>query len=252
MTGHSWTVLILTATHISRKWKKEMTLCHSDASTTGKMFMRCSVWQRSHKRATDSLHRGPFPLGLAVISPDWIHIEPLFPVISHIHWWHAAWCPACLHSYKLTLSIWMCLTRVILTSSSPLLFYLCMGVWVPPLLLPSSCFCLPSTQNSPLLCTSVSFSSLLFLSPCCDPYRRLHADRNNHTSIESWERDFILFVWEHFLGDWKNLWEYVLNHATAQYSPSFGFCKIFSSPFSWARMNLWSPHLEQQSIIIIT
>lgn len=33
------------------------------------MFMRCSVRQRSHKRATDSLHRGPFPSGLVVIFP---------------------------------------------------------------------------------------------------------------------------------------------------------------------------------------
>lgn len=34
---------------------------------------------------------------------------------------------------------------------------------------PSSCFCLPSTQSSPLSCTSVSFSSLLFLSLLLDP-----------------------------------------------------------------------------------
>lgn len=42
----------------------------------------------------------------------------------------------------------------------------------------SSCFCLPSSQSSPQSCTSVSFSSLLFLSLLLDPSRRLSTDRN--------------------------------------------------------------------------
>ena len=59
---------------------------------------------------------------------------------------------------------------------------------VPLFTSPSSCFCLPTTQSSPLSCTSVSFSSLVFLSLLLDPQippcGRFHSDRDSTSTTD--------------------------------------------------------------------
>lgn len=164
--------------------------------------MRCSVQrlQRSHKQAmiahTDGFApQGPIPLKLGCNFPlhmvNGLHLYraviPKAFMVPHIHPQHIVEHQPCnqgsttlaavaLHTVhtnsviglKKSISVWK-----VPQNSFCLLhhwYFISVCLSVPHLFSsPSSCFCSPSTQSSPLSCTSVSCSSLLFLSLLLDP-----------------------------------------------------------------------------------
>lgn len=188
--------------------KKQINIISFGCCSTDKMLIKCSVQrlqtQTSHDRSDRrTAPQGPirlkldcdFPLRMVnglhlyrVVIPKALHGASHSPttccrrpapqswpdLLQHLGCCRPSIHINCVICYKKSISArkvsqnWFCVLQHIVCLSVPHLFSSL-----------SSCFCLPSTQSSPQSCTSVSFSSLLFLSLLLDPSRRLHSDRNS-------------------------------------------------------------------------